>query len=178
MGANVGLPRIFLTFCKIGLLLFGGGNVILPVAQKYLRFTQEELCEFYALARSMPGIVAPNFAVLTGYKMAGIGGAVLALLGLILPSFVMIVAVAAGFEKVIHLQFVQSIFWGVGIGVVMLIFMGVNEIWDSSVKGRLAFILFFTAFILSAGFRMPPAAIVLMAVAFGIATQLRAEAKT
>ncbi len=156
-------------------MLFGGGNVILPVAQKRLDFSQEELCEIYALCRSMPGIVAANFAVFTGYKMGGVAGSVAALLGLILPSFLMILALAAGFEKVIHLQFIQSIFWGVGVGVVMLIFMGVRDIWETSVKDRSDFILFFTAFLLLAGFRFPPSAIVIIAVAFGIAMQLKSK---
>ncbi len=158
-------------------MLFGGGNVVLPVAQKQLEglVKPKQLCEFYAVARSLPGIVAPNFAALAGYKLGRLPGALAAVLGLVLPPVALIVLLAAGFDSIIYLKFVQSIFWGIGIGVVMLIFMGVQDIWETSVEDRFSFILFFAAFVMLAGFRVPPSAIVMMAIMFAVAMQMKSE---
>ena len=83
---------IFKTFFKVGTLLLGGGYVILPLltselVEKKKWITSDELCEFYAIGASLPGIIAANTAIFTGRKLLGFRGAVAAILGMILPAF-------------------------------------------------------------------------------------------
>ena len=68
------LYQIFKTFFKVGTLLLGGGYVILPLLQAELVdkkkwITDDELCEFYALGQSIPGIIAANISLFVGYKL-------------------------------------------------------------------------------------------------------------
>lgn len=165
--------NIFKTFFKVGTLLLGGGYVILPLLQSELVdkkewINEDELCEFYALGQSVPGVIAANTAVFIGYKLQKIKGAVAALVGMTLPAFVAIIIMAKIMDEIINLKFIQSIFWGVGIGVLVLIYLAVKEMWRKSIVDKLSCWIFFIAFILSAGFKAPPAAVIILAIFLGI----------
>ena len=128
------LYQIFKTFFKVGTLLLGGGYVILPLLQSELVdkknwINDDELCEYYALSQSVPGIIAANTAIFVGYKLRRTAGAFAATLGIVMPAFISIIIVARLLEEIIKLKFIQSIFWGVGIGVLILIFLAVKEMW-------------------------------------------------
>ena len=93
------LYQIFKTFFKVGTLLLGGGYVILPLLQSELVdkkhwIDDDTLCEYYALSQSVPGIIAANTAMFTGYKLRGTAGAFTATIGLVLPAFVSIIIIA------------------------------------------------------------------------------------
>lgn len=165
--------QIFKTFFKVGTLLLGGGYVILPLLQSELVdkkhwLDNDELCEFYALGQSIPGIIAANVAIFIGYKLRKSVGAIFAVTGLIMPAFVSIMILAKILEEIVHLKFVQSIFWGVGIGVLMLIFLAVKEIWRKSVVDKFSCWIFFITFILSACFKAPPASLIVLAIFIGL----------
>lgn len=168
--------NIFKTFFKVGTLLLGGGYVILPLLQNELIekkqwITEDELCEFYALAQSVPGVIAPNTAVFIGYKLNKLKGAIAAIVGMVLPAFVSIIIIAKMMDEIIRLRFIQSIFWGVGIGVLILIFLAVKEMWKKSIVDKFSCVIFFTAFLLSAAFKGSPAAIIILAIFTGIWVQ-------
>ena len=127
--------NIYKTFFKVGTLLLGGGYVILPLLQSELVdkkgwATHDELCEFYALGQSLPGIIAANMSIFVGYKLLRQKGAFAAASGIITPAFLTIILIAKILEELINLKFIQSIFWGVGIGVVILILLAVKEMWN------------------------------------------------
>src|SRR5574344_333039 len=114
---------IFKTFFKVGTLLLGGGYVILPLltselVEKKKWITSDELCEYYAIGASLPGIIAANTAIFTGRKLMGTAGAIAAIVGMILPAFLAIVLLASILAELIAKPSVQHIFWGVGIGVI------------------------------------------------------------
>ena len=116
---------IFKTFFKVGTLLLGGGYVILPLltselVEKKNWITSDELCEFYAIGASLPGIIAANTAMFTGRKLLGTKGAVAATVGMVLPAFLAIVLLATILSEIINLPTTQHIFWGGGIGVIGL----------------------------------------------------------
>jgi chromate transporter len=95
---------LFLTFAKIGLFTFGGGYAMIPLIQKEIIqahewLTTKEFVDIIAIAEMTPGPVAINSATFVGYKLAGVPGAAAATLGVILPSFVIIVAFATAFLK-------------------------------------------------------------------------------
>ena len=125
------LYQIFKTFFKVGTLLLGGGYVILPLLQSELVekknwIDDDELCEYYALGQSVPGIIAANTAIFVGYKLKRTAGALAATIGITMPAFLAIIIIAKLIEEIIRLKFIQSIFWGVGIGVVLLVFLAIK----------------------------------------------------
>lgn len=167
------LYQIFKTFFKVGTLLLGGGYVILPLLQSELVekrnwIDDNELCEYYALSQSIPGLIAANLSIFVGYKLRKIPGAIAAIIGIVLPAFVSIVIIARLMEEIIRLKFMQSIFWGVGIGVLILLFLAVKEMWKKSIVDKFTCWIFFITFILSAGFKAPPATIIILALFIGI----------
>lgn len=94
---------LFLTFFKIGAFTFGGGYAMLPLIQEEvigkLWLSQEEIINFVAVSESTPGPFAINIATFIGAKMGGVLGSLCATLGVVLPSFVIILIVAKCFEK-------------------------------------------------------------------------------
>lgn len=154
-------------------MLLGGGYVILPLLQAELVdkkgwIDSDELCEYYALGQSVPGIIAANVSIFTGYKLNGQIGALAAVLGVVTPAFLAIVLLAAMLETIVHISFVQSIFWGVGIGVILLLYLATKEMWGKSVVDKFTCGIFLAAFVLSACFNVSPAIIIIGAVAAGI----------
>ena len=100
------LYNIYKTFFKIGMLLLGGGYVILPLLQSELVekrswITGDEVAEYYALSQSIPGLIAANISIFTGYKLQGISGALAAIGGVITPAFLAIVVLARVLEEII-----------------------------------------------------------------------------
>ena len=132
---------IFKTFFKVGTLLLGGGYVILPLLTSELVdkkhwITSDELCEFYALGASLPGIIAANTAIFTGRKLLGRKGAIAAIIGIVMPAFLAIVLLASILSEIVNKPTVQHIFWGVGIGVIVLLFLAVKEMWKKCVVDK------------------------------------------
>lgn len=118
--------RLFSTFFRIGLFTFGGGFAMLPLIEREVSVTHkwvetDELLDMIALAQSMPGPVAVNSSIFIGRHLAGTSGALAAMLGCILPSFLVILIIAissAGFQDN---QYVQYFFNGVLAAVTALI---------------------------------------------------------
>ncbi len=94
---------LFLTFFKIGAFTFGGGYAMLPLIQeevlKKAWLSQQEIINFIAVSESTPGPFAVNMATFIGTRLGGISGAISATLGVVLPSFIIIIIVARCFEK-------------------------------------------------------------------------------
>lgn len=176
------LYNIYKTFFKVGMLLLGGGYVILPLLQSELVekrqwITNDDVAEYYALSQSIPGLIAANISIFTGYRLRGLSGAIAAISGVITPAFWAIILLARVLEEIIQYEFVKGIFWGVSIGVLILIYLAVKEIWSKSVKDKYTFGIFFIVFILSLCFKVSPAILVILAVFAGVILQILKDKK-
>ena len=132
------LADLFLTFARIGVCTFGGGYAMLPILQRELVedkkwSTEGELADYYAVGQCTPGIIAVNTATFVGRGQAGIVGGVVATLGLVFPSLVIIMLIAAFLQNFMHLEFVIHAFNGVRAGVVALILTSVIKLVKNSV---------------------------------------------
>lgn len=120
--------QLFLTFCKIGAFTFGGGWAMISIIQreiveKHKWIPLEEFLDLLAVAQSMPGILAVNISVVVGDRLRGIKGSVCAAAGTILPSFLMILAIAIFLtpDTIKNNPVVSRIFKGIRPAVVALI---------------------------------------------------------
>ena len=117
--------KLFLTFLKIGAVSFGGGYGMISIirddclANGWL--TEEELLNFIAVAESTPGPIAVNMATFVGSSQGGVLGAFLATLGVVLPSFVIILLIASVFTKLLNWAGVKAVLGGIRPAIIALI---------------------------------------------------------
>lgn len=118
--------NLFTTFFKIGLFTFGGGYAMIPLIERdvvdnHKWLTKDEFIEMLAVVQSLPGPISVNSALFIGYRVKGFSGALMAVLGIIIPSFVIILLIAMAFTDLIKEPTVAKIFKGVRPAVVALI---------------------------------------------------------
>ena len=148
------LLDMFLTFARIGGFTFGGGYAMLPMLQKEVVngrhwATDEELMDYYAIGQCTPGIIAVNTATFVGYKNRGIPGAIAATLGVIAPSLVIIMIIAAFISNFIELSAVSSAFAGIRACVCVLIGSAVVKLAKKSLVDKGAIAIAAVVFVLS-----------------------------
>ena len=130
--------ELFWTFFKIGAFTFGGGYAMLPMLQKEVVekrgwASEEELMDYYAIGQCTPGIIAVNTATFVGQKTAGIAGGIIATLGVVFPSLIIITIIAAFIQNFSDLAIVQNAFAGIRVCVCVLILNAVVKLWKKSV---------------------------------------------
>lgn len=130
---------LLLSFSKVGICTFGGGYTMLPllekeVVEKRQWCNHEELLEYFAIGQMTPGIIAVNTATFIGYQQKGILGAIVATLGMILPSVLIILTIAFFFEPFFDLPLFQHAFKGVEIGVLIILTQAIYKLAKSTIK--------------------------------------------
>ena len=119
------LWELFITFFKIGLFTFGGGYAMIPLIKQEVFahgwISEDILYNFIGIAESTPGPIAINMAVFIGSSQGGILGALLATLGVVLPSFIIILIIAALFTRFLQNRIVRGVLKGVKPVIVGLI---------------------------------------------------------
>ncbi len=118
--------ELFLTFARIGLFTFGGGYAMLSIIESICVeqknwITHEEMMNIAVIAESTPGPVAINCATYVGYKKGKLPGAILATLGVAIPSFVIIFAISMFLEEFLEITWIAHAFQGIKIAVGILI---------------------------------------------------------
>lgn len=111
------LWTLFLTFCKIGGFTFGGGYAMIPLIEREAvekrRFLDgDEIVELLAISEATPGPIAVNAATFVGYRAAGVPGAFFATLGVVLPSFCILLLISAFYDRFAALRPVEYAFRG------------------------------------------------------------------
>ena len=105
--------KLFFLFAKIGVMTFGGGYAMLPILQRELVearhwVTEEELTDYFAIGQCTPGIIAVNTATFVGHKRKGIPGGIVATLGVVFPSLIIIIILAGLITTFADLPIVQN----------------------------------------------------------------------
>ena len=167
------LWKLFLAFARVGVMTFGGGYAMIPILEREIVdrhgwATEEELMDYYAVGQCTPGVIAVNTATFIGYKTAGTLGGIVATLGVIFPSVVIITIIAGILTSFSEVPAVKSAFAGIRVCVCVLIFNSVIKLWKGAVKDKAALVLCLLVFILSIFFKISPIVFVLFCAAAGI----------
>ena len=140
-------PDLFITFAKVGVMTFGGGYAMLPILQREVVdnkgwATEEELTDYYAIGQCTPGIIAVNTATFIGQKYDGALGGVVATLGVVFPSVVIISILAGLISNFADLAWVKNAFAGIQVCVCVLIFNAVTKLLKKSVVDKRTAVIF------------------------------------
>ena len=167
------LAQLFVSFAKIGVMTFGGGLAMLPMLERELVenkkwVTTQEILDYYAVGQCTPGIIAVNTATFVGYKKSKVPGAILATLGVVFPSVVIISIIAAVLSNFADIPAVQHAFAGIRIAVCALIASAVIKLAKSNVKNLKQIIIAVCAFIIIAVFGASPVVVVVAAAIAGL----------
>ncbi len=118
--------QLFLNFLKIGVVSFGGGYGMIPLIQETVIshgwLTQEEILNFIAVSESTPGPIAINMATFIGSSQGGILGSFIATLGIVIPSFVIILLIATLAKNLMKFAGVKATLNGIRPTIVGMIF--------------------------------------------------------
>lgn len=171
------LLNLFWVFAKIGAVTFGGGLAMLPILQREIVdkrnwATEEELLDYYAIGQCTPGIIAVNTATFIGYKRKGILGGIMATLGVIFPSIVIITIIAAFVQNFLEYEFVTYAFNGIRVCVCVLIFDAVLKLWKKAVIDMPSAFIFLAAFLVSLLTSLPIIGVVIGAGAAGLCVSI------
>ena len=147
--------KLFLTTFEISAFTFGGGFVIIPLMRK--KFVEEmkwidddEMLDLAAIAQSSPGAIAVNASILVGYKTGGVPGALISILGTIIPPFIIISVISHFYIAFRNNRYVSLVMEGMLIGVAAVIAdLVISMAWDVIRKKRLTpFLMLVVSFIL------------------------------
>ena len=171
------LWKLFWTFAKVGVMTFGGGYAMLPILQREIVdskgwATEEELMDYFAIGQCTPGVIAVNTATFIGQKLTGIAGGIIATLGVVFPSVVIISALAGVIEAFSHIQWVQNAFGGIRVCVCVLILNAVVKLYKKAVVDVPTFAIFLLVTLGSTLTPLSPVVFVLFAAAVGIALKV------
>ena len=174
------LWKVFSTFFKIGAFTFGGGYAMIPLIQneaveKNKWITDDDILEIIAIAESTPGPIAINSATFVGYRAAGILGSVCATLGVVLPSFVIILLLSFVLRQFQELQAVRYAFAGIRAGVLALLMKALWTMYKKSPKGWPAYVVMAASFVLTAIFDINVILVIIGCAVFGLVTSMMLE---
>ena len=163
---------LFLSFSLIGTFTFGGGFAMLPmltreIVDKHHWATDEELLDYFAIGQCTPGVIAVNTATFIGYRRHGALGAAIATLGVVLPSFFIIVFVAAFLSNFMQIAWIAHAFAGIRIAVCALIVSTVLKLFKTNANTWPKVLIAVLAFVCVALLSLSPIYVTLAFLVFG-----------
>ena len=166
------LFELFAVFFKIGLFTFGGGLAMLPLLTEELSIkrawtSRDELLDYFAIGQCTPGIIAVNVATFVGYKKQGVVGGIIATLGMVAPSVIVITVLALFFANYAALAPVKKAFAGINIAVAALLTKVVWTFLRGAVHKLWHALITVSAFCAVTFFRVHTAWIILASFALG-----------
>lgn len=177
------LWKLFRLFFKIGLFTFGGGYAMLPLLKdevvykrRYLK--EEDLLDLYSIGQCTPGIIAVNVATFIGFQQKGIKGAIVATLGMVMPSLIIIVSLATVLKNFIDNRYVAYAFAGIRICVAALIADIIYDLARKNIRDYFSAAIFLGALVLLIGVDLSAVMIVIFAGMVSLAMgELRRDKK-
>lgn len=174
MIAKIKLLRdIFFTFLKISPSTFGGGYAMLAlieaeVVRKHRWITEEDIVDIFTVAQSVPGAVAINSAIFVGYRISGVVGAIIAMLGIVLPTLIIVIIVSFFYHAFQHNPIVKSAFNGIGAAVIALILQAAYTIGKTSLIDLTTWILAIISIIVLLFLTINPIFIIIFGIIVGL----------
>ena len=146
--------ELFLSFANIGAFTFGGGYAMIPLLQREVVenkkwIDERQMLDITAISQSTPGPLAINAATFVGYKIEGVIGAILATLGVVLPSFFIIIVVSVLFNIFRDNVIVNNVFMGIKAGVIILIIEAAIKLSKQIKKNVFNFVLLLLSFLIT-----------------------------
>lgn len=169
------LWKMFWIFFRIGAFTIGGGLAMLPLIEKEMVDRQqwvshEEIVDIFAVCQSIPGVIAINSSMFIGYKIAGLTGACVAALGVIMPSFLIILAIASILVGLRENIYIAKAFTGVRAGIVAMMGLSAYKLGKSVIKNRISWWIAFVCFCAIAFFEVHAMWAIITGAIVGLAT--------
>ena len=169
----LGYLDLFFAFIKVGMFTFGGGYAMLPILQREVVTarkwtTESEVLDYYAISQCMPGIVMVNVATFIGYKRKGGLGSVIASLGVVFPSLLIILSIAMLLDRFAEYLVVQQALAGIRACVCALIVTTIYTLVKNGIKDLFSVVILIAAFLVSLLIKMNPVYVVIVAGLLGI----------
>lgn len=168
------LWELFTAFVRIGVLTFGGGVAMLPMLEKeciekHQWATEDEMMDYFAVGQCTPGVIAVNTATFIGYKTRGNVGGIVATLGVVFPSFAIIVAMASVLKMFQDNVYVMKAFSGIRVAVCALMLSAVLRLAKKAVTNIPTAVVAVVSFALQVFLGVSPVYIVIGGIAIGLA---------
>jgi len=146
------LKDLFLTSLKLGAFTFGGGYAMFPLLQREYSqnkgyFTDEEMLDMLAVSQSLPGMLSINACIIIGYRLCSVPGAIAAVIGVSLPSVVVMSIISFFYVQFSSNPYVVAALRGIRVAVIGLLVQAVIKLGKQGVKGVFGWILAITAFL-------------------------------
>lgn len=164
--------ELYLAFVKIGAFTFGGGLAMMPIMQRELIekrgwVTEEELIDYFAIGQSTPGIIAVNVATFIGYKKLGWLGGIIGTLGVVTPSWVIIMILAGAISSVDKYPLAQKALKGINVAVAALLTSVIVKFSKKTIKSIWNALFMLLAFVLIYFFKVQSVWIILASLVTG-----------
>lgn len=159
--------KLFLTFFKIGAFTFGGGYAMVPLIQdelvkKQKLVSEEEFLDYLSIAQSYPGVLAANISILLGYRINGLKGVLVCLLGATMPSFCIVIALAYLYFANSSSKILDGFFRGVNPVVIALILYSFIKMLEKLPKTKRNIIFLVVSFVAVAFLNISPIYLILL----------------
>ena len=166
------LFKLFKAFFVVGILTFGGGYAMLPmlereIVDKHKWATMDDLTNYFAIGQCTPGVIAVNTATFIGYKQKKTIGGIVATLGVIAPSVIIILILSGLISLVIDIAIVKSAFSGISVAVCALMINSLYKLAKSGIKDAYTGIVAIVTVVVSVFLKLSP---VIIVIAAGIVT--------
>ncbi len=174
--------ELFSSFFKIGLFTFGGGMAMIPLIEKETVekrgwIKDSDILEIVALSESTPGPIAINTATFIGTQCCGIAGAVAATLGVVLPSYLIILVISVFLRQFEDLQAVKYAFMGIRAGVIALVVKALIKLYKNCPKTAGSYAIMAAAVVASVFFKVNAILVVICAGLIGLGCTLLSREK-
>ena len=164
--------ELYFAFVKIGAFTFGGGLAMMPIMQRELIekrgwITEEEIIDYFAIGQSTPGIIAVNVATFVGYKRLGWFGGIIGTLGVVTPSWVIIMLLAGAISSVDKYPLAQKALKGINVAVAALLTSVIVKFSKKTIKNIWNALFMLLAFALIYFFKVQSVWIILVSLIIG-----------